>query len=67
MGTSIKKRFKILALFALHLDIWEENMFKLANAINEGHPKAEEVLSFYEDELVKVLEKDLEEFGFSKN
>ena len=67
MGTSIEKRFKILALFALHLEIWEDKMGELAQAIDEGHPQAEEALSFYEDKLVEVLEAKDEETYFSKN
>jgi hypothetical protein len=52
----MEKRFKLLALFALHLGIWEDKMADLANAIDAGHPQAEEALTFYEDKLIEVLE-----------
>jgi hypothetical protein len=67
MNTSVEKRFKLLALFALHLEIWGDKMVDLANAIDKNHPQAEEALCYYEDTLINILEKDDEEFVFLKN
>lgn len=53
-----KRRFKILALFAMHLGIWEDKMEQLADAIDRNHPKALEALKFYEESLIAVMEAD---------
>ena len=68
MNTSVEKRFKLLALFALHLEIWGDKMVDLANAIDKNHPQSEEALCYYEDTLINILEKkDDEKFVFLKN
>ena len=57
MNTTLEKRFKLLSLFTLHLDIWDDEMVELANAIDKNHPQAEEALCHYEDTLINFLEK----------
>ena len=53
----IEKRFKILALLCMELGVLETQMADLADAIDNGHPKGEEALSFYEDKVIEILSK----------
>lgn len=57
--TSIEKRFKILALFCIELDVLDDEITTLGNAIDEGHPKAEEALSYYEDKIIEIFEEEI--------
>jgi hypothetical protein len=56
-GTSIEKRFKILFLLTLQLEVLEDKMAELADKIDEGHPMALEALTYYEDKIIETLEK----------
>ena len=60
------KRFKILSLLALELDIEHLNnkMEELAEKIDSNHPMAVEALEYYENNIIEILsasEKELEE------
>ena len=52
----IVRRFKILYLLASHMNIWERQMAELADKMDQGHPLAEEALTFYEDKIIETLE-----------
>lgn len=56
MKESTIKRYKLLCLFAIHLDIWEDKLPKLGKELENGNPEALKALSFYEDKLIEVLE-----------
>lgn len=51
-----EKRFKMLALLALNVGVWEEKMQELGDKLDENHPDAVEALCFYEDKIIEVLE-----------
>lgn len=53
-----EKRFKILALFAQNLGIWEDKMQELADALDDGHEKALKALDYYEDAIIAVMEAE---------
>lgn len=53
-----EKRFKILALFAMQLGIWEDKMTELSDALDSGHEKALKALDYYEDALIAVMEAE---------
>jgi hypothetical protein len=55
--TSIEKRFKLLALLCIELDVLDDKITTLGNAIDEGHPEAEKALSFYEDGIIRIFEE----------
>ena len=50
------KRFKILCFLCLELDVLSEKMQELGDMLDQGHPSALKALSFYEDEIIKILE-----------
>lgn len=50
------KRFKMLALLAIEIGVWEDKMEQLAYALETGHPKAMEALDFYEDKLIEFYD-----------
>lgn len=52
---SIKTRFKILALLALNIGVWDDKMQDLGDKLDEGHPQALTALSFYETKIIEVL------------
>lgn len=59
-GTTIEKRFKILALLVLYLpgDNLAGLMDKiedLGNKIDQKHPQAAQALSWYEDNIIRIL------------
>lgn len=54
--TGIRKRFKMLALLALNVGVWEDKMQDLGDKLDENHPDAVEALCFYEDKIIEVLE-----------
>lgn len=53
-----EKRFKLLALFALQLGIWEDKMQELGDMLDDGHPQALKALDYYEDTLIAVMEAE---------
>jgi hypothetical protein len=53
----IIKRFKILCFLCLELDVLGDKMQELGNALDEEHPQSLQALSFYEDEIIKLLEE----------
>lgn len=55
LSESIKTRFKILALLALNIGVWEDKMQVLGDRLDERHPQAMEALKFYEDKIIEVL------------
>ncbi len=52
----MKKRFKILCLLCLQLNVLSEQMEDLAFAIDENNPQAETALNYYEDKVIEILE-----------
>jgi hypothetical protein len=58
MKKSIVKRFKILCLLCLELDVLVDKMQELGDNLDKGHPEAIKALSYYEDEIIKLLEDD---------
>jgi hypothetical protein len=56
----INKRFKMLCLLAMQLEIWDDKMDDLAYAIDSNHPKALEGLEFYESKVIEVMEMEEE-------
>lgn len=53
--SGIEKRFKILAPLCIELGVFENQMSELADAIDNGHPKSEEALTFFEDKVIEIL------------
>lgn len=56
MTKSTIKRFKILSLLCLELDVLSAKIQELGDMLDQEHPKALKALSFYEDEIIKLLE-----------
>lgn len=54
----INKRFKMLCLLAIQLEIWGDKMNELAYAIDSNHPKALEGLEYYESKVIEVMEME---------
>lgn len=52
----VAKRFKILCLLCLELDVLGDKMQELGDMLDQEHPKSLQALSFYEDEIIKLLE-----------
>lgn len=53
---TLEKRYKILCLLCLQLDVWDKQMDELADQLDSNNPEALTALSFYEDEIIKFLE-----------
>jgi len=51
-----EKRFKMLALLALHVGVWEDKMQELGDKLDDNHPDAVEALCFYENKIIEALE-----------
>lgn len=58
--TDVRKRVKILCLLALELEIWEDKMQELVEAIDNNHPEALTALSFYEDAIISTFNEEVE-------
>lgn len=56
VAKATEKRFKMLALLALNVGVWEDKMQDLGDKLDENHPDAVEALCFYEDKIIEVLE-----------
>ena len=52
----VAKRFKILCLLCLELDVLGNKMQELGDMLDQEHPQSVQALSFYEDEIIKLLE-----------
>ena len=57
-NTTLEKRYKILFLLVAQLQSEHlmNKMMELAIQIDEGHPKAEEAICYYEDGIIQILE-----------
>lgn len=53
---SVRKRFKLLALLALELNVWEDKMQDLGEKIDANHPQAVDALNFYENAIIEAHE-----------
>jgi hypothetical protein len=53
---SVIKRFKILALLAANIDVWEYKMIELANKIDDNDVNVLEALNYYENAIISILE-----------
>jgi hypothetical protein len=51
-----ERRFKMLALLALNVGVWDDKMQELGDKLDDNHPDAVEALRFYEDKIIEVLE-----------
>lgn len=51
----IEKRFKILSLLCLQLNVLEEQMSLLALNLDEGTQESLDALSFFEDKIIEIL------------
>jgi len=53
---TIENRFKILTHLTIQLGVMEKQIDELAFAIDAKHPQAEECLTHFENEIIKILE-----------
>lgn len=54
---AVFKRFKMLCLLCSELNILSLKMQELADKLDEEHPDSLEALSYYEDEIIKLKQK----------
>lgn len=57
LSESIKTRFKILALLALNIGVWEDKIQVLGDNLDARHPQAMEALRFYENKIIEILSR----------
>ncbi len=66
--TTPEKRFKMLALLLMEINIAHDGKFsplldkldELAEKIDENHPQALEALCYYEDNVLSILSEGME-------
>lgn len=56
MTQTLENRFKILFLLTSKLGVMEKQMDELAQQLDAGNPKCEEAMTYYENEILRILE-----------
>ena len=57
MKQTLENRYKILFFLTVELNVLSEQMDELAIQISNKNPQAEEALTHFENEIIKILEK----------
>lgn len=58
---TIENRFKILTHLTIQLGVMEKQMDALALLIDNGHHEAEEAMTHFENEIIRILDLANEE------